>query len=70
MQAGVFWGYVDLIDGLCERVIAEFGQPMKVIATGGVASLFKGASRMIEIFDPDLNTRGLLEIYRRNGGAF
>lgn len=68
MQAGVFWGYVDLIDGLCERVIAEYGKPMKVIATGGVASLFKGASRMIEFFDPDLNTRGLLEIFKRNGG--
>jgi type III pantothenate kinase len=70
MQSGVFLGYVDLIDGLCERVVKEYGRPMKVIATGGVASLFKGASRMIEIFDPDLNTRGLLEIYRRNGGAF
>jgi type III pantothenate kinase len=50
--------------------VEEYGQPMKVIATGGVASLFKGASRMIEIYDGDLNTRGLLEIYRRNGGTF
>jgi type III pantothenate kinase len=70
MQSGVFLGYVDLIDGLCARIVEEYGQPMKVIATGGVASLFRGASRMIEIFDADLNTRGLLEIYRRNGGTF
>lgn len=69
MQAGVFLGYVDLIDGLCARIIEEYGQPLHVIATGGVASLFKGYSKAITIFDPDLNTRGLLEIYRRNGGS-
>jgi type III pantothenate kinase len=70
MQSGVFLGYVDLIDGLCMRIAEEYGEPIKVIATGGVASLFKGVSKMIAIFDPDLNTRGLLEIYRRNGGTF
>ena len=41
---------------------------MKTIATGGVASLFEGASTAIEIFDHDLNSRGLLEVFRRNGG--
>ncbi len=71
MQSGVFWGYVELIDGLVRRLRAEEEArlgAMKVIATGGVASLFHGASATIEIYDQDLTSAGLLEIYRRNGG--
>jgi type III pantothenate kinase len=66
MQSGVFWGYVALIEGLIERIKREYGAPMKVIATGGVASLFEGATQAIDAFDPDLTLRGLLEIVRRN----
>jgi len=66
MKAGVFWGYIHLIDGLVEQVKAEYGEPMTVIATGGVASLFEGASRTIEHFDPDVTLRGLHEVWRRN----
>lgn len=66
MQAGVYWGYVSLIEGLVERIKEEFGRPMTVIGTGGVASLFQGATDAIDIFDPDINIRGLLEIYQRN----
>lgn len=66
MQSGIFWGYVDLIDGLVERVKAEYGAPLSVIATGGVASLFEGASRTIDHFDQSLMEVGLLEVYRRN----
>ena len=66
MQSGVFWGYVALIEGLVARIKAEWGQPMTVIGTGGVASLFEGATNSIDRFDPDLTIRGLLEIWRRN----
>jgi type III pantothenate kinase len=69
MQSGVFWGYIELIDGLIERVRSEYGAPMVSVATGGVASLFEGASRAIDHFDQELTSRGLLEVYRRNGGA-
>lgn len=73
MQAGIFYGYVELIDGLVERLKREqeprLGSPMKVIATGGVASLFEGASRSIDVYDDELTSRGLLEIFKRNGGA-
>jgi len=37
-----------------------------VIGTGGVVSLFEGATDSIDAFDPDLTIRGLLEIWRRN----
>lgn len=66
MQSGVFWGYVDLIDGLVRRVTTEYGAPLTVIATGGVASLFEGASDTIHHFDQGLMEVGLLEVYRRN----
>jgi len=66
MQSGVFWGYVDLIDGLVNRVKSEYGAPLAVIATGGVASLFEEASETIDHFDQSLMEVGLLEVYRRN----
>lgn len=66
MQSGVFFGYVALIEGLIVRIKAERGRPMTVVATGGVASLFQGATDAIDHFDPDLTIRGLLEIWRRN----
>jgi type III pantothenate kinase len=66
MQSGVFWGYVGLIEGMVARIKAEWGAPMTVVGTGGVASLFEGATESIDRFDPDLTIRGLLEIWRRN----
>lgn len=66
MQSGVFWGYVSLIEGLIERITAEYPRPLTVVATGGVASLFEGATTKIDRFDPDLTIRGMLEIHRRN----
>jgi type III pantothenate kinase len=72
MQAGVFYGYIELIDGLVNRLKREqegrLGK-MKVVATGGVASLFQGASATIDVFDDELTSRGLLEVFKRNGGA-
>jgi type III pantothenate kinase len=69
MQAGVFWGYIALIEGLITRIREEWGRPMTVVATGGVASLFQGATEAIDHFDSDLTIRGMLEIHRRNLGA-
>ncbi|MFM1959507.1 MAG: hypothetical protein RL588_1024 [Pseudomonadota bacterium] len=69
MQAGVFWGYIALIEGLIARIKAEWGRPMTVVATGGVASLFHGATSAIDHFDSDLTIRGMLEIHRRNSGS-
>ncbi|KPF79790.1 type III pantothenate kinase [Brevundimonas sp. AAP58] len=66
MQSGVFWGYIGLIEGMVARIKTEWGRPMTVVGTGGVASLFEGATDSIDRFDPDLTIRGLLEIWRRN----
>lgn len=70
MQSGIYFGSIDMIEGLCRRIKAEYGKPMKTIATGGVASIFEGAFPSIDHFDQDLTSRGLLEIFKRNGGTF
>ena len=55
---------------MIERIKAEYGSPMKVIATGGVSSLFEGATDCIDHFDSDLTICGLIEIAKRlEGGA-
>ena len=62
MQSGVFWGYVGLIEGLVGRIQAEYGEPMTVIATGGLAPLFAKRCPVLEHIDRDLTMAGLLEM--------
>ncbi|HSR70911.1 MAG TPA: type III pantothenate kinase [Kiloniellales bacterium] len=69
MESGIYWGYVGLIEGLIARIKAEYGEPMTVIATGGLAPVFSDAIEAIEQVDPDLTLRGLLTVYRANSGA-
>ncbi|MBI4969757.1 MAG: type III pantothenate kinase [Rhodospirillales bacterium] len=66
MRSGVYWGYVGLIEGLVKRIQEEFGAPMTVVATGGLAPLFAESTSVIQHLDTDLTLRGLLEIHRRN----
>jgi type III pantothenate kinase len=68
MQSGLFWGYVGLMDGLVERIRHEWGAPMNVVATGGLAPLFAGASPTLATIDPDLTLWGLYLIHKRNQG--
>ena len=66
MQSGLYWGYVGLIEGLVARIKAEYGKPMTVIATGGLAHLFQRDIPAIEHIDQDLTIRGLMLIHARN----
>ena len=68
MQSGVYWGYVGLIEGLVQRISAEFGAPFTTIATGGLAPLFIGATPVIAHLEPEITMRGLIEIHRLNRG--
>ncbi len=68
MQAGIFWGYVGLIEGLVERIRREWGEPMGVVATGGLAPLFEGSTKAIETVDATLTLWGLWLIHQRNKG--
>ncbi len=66
MQSGVYWGYIGLIEGLVTRIKTEFGGPMKVIATGGLAPLFTEGTLMIDQIEPDLTLDGLRLLAERN----
>ena len=66
VQSGVYWGYVGLIGGLIERIKQEYGKPMTVVATGGLAHLFHPDLPAIDNIDPDLTMRGLMLIHARN----
>jgi type III pantothenate kinase len=59
IQAGVYFGYIGLVDGLIRRIIDELGEKPKVIATGGLANLIAETSEMIEVVDEKLMLDGL-----------
>lgn len=66
MQAGVFWGYVGLINEVVARIREEHGRPMKVIATGGLATLFQQGHAAFDVFEDSLTMHGLTVIHRYN----
>ncbi len=66
MQSGIFWGYIGLIEGIVTRMRGECNAELPVIATGGLAPMFAGATNMITTVDHDITLRGLLLIHERN----
>ncbi|MEM9879573.1 MAG: type III pantothenate kinase, partial [Pseudomonadota bacterium] len=63
MQSGVMWGYVGLLEGMVDRITAEYGKAMNVVATGGLAVVFETQSQVIVHVDTDLTLRGLSIIH-------
>ncbi|NDV01668.1 type III pantothenate kinase [Pseudoroseicyclus tamaricis] len=66
MQSGIFWGYVGLVRGICERIRAERDRPMRIIGTGGLASLFAQGDVLFDKVEDDLTMHGLTIIHRYN----
>jgi type III pantothenate kinase len=65
MLIGVYWGYIALIEGLVERMKAQIGAPVTVIATGGLAALFEQHSDVFDEIVGDLTINGLAIMYER-----
>lgn len=63
MQSGVYWGYVGLIKEILSGLMAEMSEKPMVIATGGLAPLFEQDVDAIDVFDPDLNIKGMQKIF-------
>ena len=66
MQSGVFWGYIGLVEGIVRQIRAERARPMRVIATGGLASLFDQGFDLFDAVEEDLTMHGLVLIHRYN----
>jgi type III pantothenate kinase len=69
MHIGIYWGYISMIEGLVERMKAEIGRPVRVIATGGLATLFDQHSNVFDAIEPDLTIQGLALLYKRSKSA-
>jgi type III pantothenate kinase len=67
IQAGLYYGYVALIDGVVARMRGELGDPSAVcIATGGLADVIAKDTSSIEEVNADLTLLGLKIIWQRN----
>jgi type III pantothenate kinase len=67
MQAGLFFGYVSMVDGIVQRIRAELpdGDRAACIATGGMADVLAHETTAIQRVEPDLTLQGLRLIWER-----
>jgi type III pantothenate kinase len=63
MKSGLYYGYVDMVEGMIKRFKAEIGKNAKVIATGGLSGIIASGTDKIDVVDPDLTLKGLNIIY-------
>ena len=69
MIIGIYWGYVAMIEGLVARLKAEIGRPVRVVTTGGLATLFDAHTDVFDAIEGDLTIQGLAMLYARSQSA-
>ena len=69
IQAGLYYGAVDMVDGMLKRMKEELGMDVTVVATGGHAKLVARGSKYIQHTDEFLTLKGLRLIWEKNHAA-
>lgn len=59
IQAGIIFGYAEMVDGMVRRIKAEMTTSPRVIATGGLAELMFKVAETIEAVEKNLTLEGL-----------
>lgn len=66
LNNGAIFGTAAMLDGLADRVEAELGRPLTVVATGGLAPCITPCCRRKVVCDGDLLLKGLALLYEKN----
>ena len=66
LNNGVMFGTAAMLDGLAARVEAELGEPLTVVATGGLAPCIMPCCTRKVIYDSALLFKGLAILYSKN----
>jgi len=69
MQAGLYYGWVDLVDGMLTRIKAELKAEATVVATGGQARLVARGSKHIQHVEEFLTLTCLRLVWEKNQHA-
>ena len=69
LESGIYFGSLELIKGIVEKMKVELEGEVKVIGTGGDISIFENDLSFFDYVEPDLNLYGLHLLYLANTRA-